>query len=124
MDVISLKKKLILLCYQIIFIIKISAEIISLCGKILYLPWRRKNMAKMLIFIGLLSVMACLTGCGAATNVSSRFESSKAAYMRGLEQNPDNPERCAALREAYEADVRAFRNVSQGLTRRGVLSPD
>jgi hypothetical protein len=79
----------------------------------------KKSMA-----IGLLFTMAFLMGCGSAANLSSRFESSKTAYMRCLEQNPDNPERCAAFREAYEADVRAFRDTSQGLTRRGVLSPD
>jgi hypothetical protein len=79
----------------------------------------KKSMA-----MGLLFTMAFLMGCGAAANLSSRFESSKTAYMRCLEQNPDNPERCAAFREAYEADVRAFRDTSQGLTRRGVLSPD
>ena len=79
----------------------------------------KKSMA-----MGLLFTVAFLMGCGAAANLSPRFESSKTAYMRCLEQNPDNPERCAAFREAYEADVRAFRDTSQGLTRRGVLSPD
>jgi hypothetical protein len=75
-------------------------------------------MFKKLMAMGLLFVMACLMGCGAAANLSSRFESSKTAYMRCLEQNPDNPERCTAFRQAYEADVRTFRDTSQGLTRR------
>jgi hypothetical protein len=81
-------------------------------------------MFKKLMAIGSLFMMACLMGCGAAANLSSGLESSKTAYMRCLEQNPDNPERCAAFRQAYEADMRAFRDTSQGLTRRGVLSPD
>jgi hypothetical protein len=83
-----------------------------------------KKMFKKPVVIGLLLVMGMLMGCGAAANLSSRFESSKTAYMRCLEENPDNPERCAALRQAYEADMRAFRDTTQGLTRRGVLSPD
>ncbi len=74
--------------------------------------------------VSLLLVAGVLSGCGAAGMVGSKMESSKTAYMRCLEENPDNPERCAARRDAYEADVRAFHNVSQGLTRRGVLSPD
>jgi hypothetical protein len=81
-------------------------------------------MYKKVMVIGLIYVMGFLMGCGAAANLSPRFESSKTAYMRCLEQNPDNPERCAAFRQAYEADMRAFRDTSQGLTRRGVLSPD
>ncbi|MFZ2088113.1 MAG: hypothetical protein WAU47_06025 [Desulfobaccales bacterium] len=81
-------------------------------------------MFKKLMAFGLLFIMSCFMGCGAKANLSSRFESSKMAYMRCLEQNPDNPERCAALRQAYEADMRVFRDTSQGLTRRGVLSPD
>jgi hypothetical protein len=81
-------------------------------------------MVKKLLALGLLVIVEILMGCGAAGMVNTRMESSKAAYLRCLEQNPDNPERCAALREAYEADVRAFNTVSKGLTRRGVLSPD
>lgn len=73
--------------------------------------------------IGLVLVMG-LMGCGAAGNFSSGMESSKTAYMRCLEQNPDNPERCAAFRQAYENDMRVFNTTTQGLTRRGVLSPD
>ena len=72
--------------------------------------------------IGLFLIMGMLTGCGVAAKVSPGMESSKAAYQRCLEQNPDNPERCAAQRQAYEADMRAFRATTQGLTRRGVLS--
>jgi hypothetical protein len=83
-----------------------------------------KKMFKKPVVIGLLLVMGMLMGCGVAGKVSSKMESSKTAYMRCLEENPDNPERCAALRQAYEADMRAFRDTTQGLTRRGVLSPD
>jgi hypothetical protein len=81
-------------------------------------------MSKTSMAIGLFIVLGILMGCGVAAKVSPRMESSKTAYQRCLEQNPDNPERCAAFRQAYEADVRAFRDTSQGLTRRGVLSPD
>jgi hypothetical protein len=81
-------------------------------------------MSKTLLSLVLLGVVGIIAGCGAAGMVNTRMESSKTAYMRCLEENPHNPERCAALRDAYEADVRAFNNVSTGLTRRGVLSPD
>jgi hypothetical protein len=81
-------------------------------------------MPKKLMALGLLSVMVLLMGCGAAPRLSSGLESSKAAYMRCLEQNPDDPSRCDALRQAYEADVRVFRNTRQGLTRSGLLNPD
>lgn len=81
-------------------------------------------MPKKILALGILWVLASLSGCGAANFSLSSLDSSKAAYMRCLEQNPDDPSKCAAFRQAYEADVRAFRDTSTGLTRRGVLSPD
>ena len=66
-------------------------------------------MPQKLMALGLLLVMASLMGCGAATHMSSGLESSKAAYMRCLERNPDDPSKCDALRQAYEADLRVFR---------------
>jgi hypothetical protein len=82
------------------------------------------NMHSKIMAIGLLFVMAFLSGCGAASIGLRGFDSSKAAYMRCLEQNPDDPSKCDALRQSYEADLRAFRETTTGLTRRGVLSPD
>jgi hypothetical protein len=80
-------------------------------------------MPKKLMALGLLPVMLSLLGCGGAPRLSS-LESSKTAYMRCLEQNPDDPSRCDALRQAYEADMRVFQNTRRGLTRSGVLNPD
>jgi hypothetical protein len=74
--------------------------------------------------IGLLLVIALLNGCGAANLSLSGFESSKAAYMRCLEQNPDEPSKCESFRQAYEADVRAMRETSRGLTRGGLFPAD
>jgi hypothetical protein len=79
---------------------------------------------KKIMGIGLLFIMAFLTGCGAAAKIGSRMESSKTAYQRCLEQNPDDPSRCAALRQAYEADLRAFRETTTGLRRGGVIAAD
>jgi hypothetical protein len=78
-----------------------------------------------LMVIGIMFALVCVNGCGAASNVRlSNMESSKTAYMRCLEQNPDDPSKCAALRQAYEADLRAFRDTSKGLTRGGLFSND
>ena len=81
-------------------------------------------MRKRIIALGLLGVMASLNGCGAANIGLRGLDSSKSAYMRCLEQNPDDPSRCDAFRQAYEADLRAFRETTTGLSRRGVLSPE
>jgi hypothetical protein len=84
-------------------------------------------MPKKLMALALLSVTALLSGCAAAALMSAatnpRLESSKAAYMRCLEQHPDDPSQCAALREAYEADMRALHSTTQGLTRDGGRFP-
>jgi hypothetical protein len=81
-------------------------------------------MHRKIMALGLLWVMASLNGCGAANLGLRGLDSSKAAYMRCLEQNPEDPSKCDALRQAYEADLRAFHATTTGLSRRGVLSPD
>lgn len=82
-------------------------------------------MLKKLMVIGLFLSLTSASGCGTASNIRlSGLESSKTAYMRCLEQNPDDPSKCASLRQAYEADLRAFRDSSKGLTRGGLFSND
>ena len=59
-----------------------------------------------------LALVLCLTllisGCGIAAKVNARDDmfKSKDAYKACLAANPDNPDKCEALRRAYEADVK------------------
>lgn len=76
----------------------------------------------MMLVVSLL--LGLLNGCSSTSLGLSGFESSKAAYQRCLEQNPDDPSKCEALRQAYEADLRALRDTSRGLTRGSIFPKD
>ncbi len=57
-------------------------------------------------WIALLAPLFTLTGCGVAAMMQSNsdLKASKAAYKCCLEQYPDDPPKCEALKRAYHAD--------------------
>jgi hypothetical protein len=65
----------------------------------------------------ILCAVLVVSGCGVAAKVTARedMQNSKAAYKACLAANPDNPDKCEALRRAYEADIQAYRETSKGL---------
>lgn len=83
-------------------------------------------MFKLLSTIILVISVALSNGCGIAAKVRARddMEISKAAYKRCLEQNPDNPSKCEALKRAYEADLKAYRETSKGIRPGYTISVD
>ena len=60
---------------------------------------------------------ALLGGCGIAAKVQTRndMQSSLATYKACLAQNPSDPTPCRGAKEAYEADLTAYRATSAGL---------
>jgi len=83
-------------------------------------------MLKMLSFIILIISVSFSNGCGIAAKVRARddMEVSKAAYKKCLEQHPDDPSKCEALRRAYEADLKAYRETSKGIRPGYTISVD
>lgn len=57
-----------------------------------------------------LMCLILLTGCGAARQMEAweDLSKSKAAYKECLESARSTPSKCAALKEAYEADARTY----------------
>lgn len=55
-----------------------------------------------------------LAGCGIAATVRARedMEQSKSAYKQCLGQHSQDPSQCTALRQAFEADMAAYRATS------------
>ena len=78
------------------------------------------------LFVVLAVALALTSGCGVASKVNARndMEASKMAYKRCLEQNPNDPSKCEALRRAYEADMQAYRETSKGIRPGHVISID
>lgn len=72
-------------------------------------------MKKWLPAIILAVALALANGCGTTAKAEARkdMDNSKAAYERCLQQNPDNPSQCEALKRAYEADVEAYRQAGK-----------
>ena len=83
-------------------------------------------MNEKLLAIILMIALAFTNSCGIAAKVRARddMEVSKAAYKRCLEQNPDDPSKCEALRRAYEADLKAYRETSRGIRPGYTISVD
>lgn len=81
-------------------------------------------MDKLLLAIILMALMAFSNSCGIAAKVRARndMENSKAAYKKCLEQYRDDLSKCEALRRAYEADIKAYRETSKGVSPRGTIS--
>jgi len=77
----------------------------------------------MKLFIAIILMAAIVSGCAIAAkfNALEDMERSRAAYKRCLEQNPANPEKCAGLKQAYEADLRAYRETSKALRTGGAI---
>jgi hypothetical protein len=71
--------------------------------------------------ITLVSATAC--GCGVAAKVQARNDmmQAKSAYTQCLSENSSEPSKCAGLREAYDADLQAYRATSSGLRSGSVL---
>jgi len=47
---------------------------------------------------------------------------SKDAYKARIAANPDNPDKCEALKRAYEADLKAYEATSRGIRPGGTIS--
>jgi hypothetical protein len=66
-------------------------------------------------FLWVVPILAgLLSGCGIAAKVNARndMEASKSAYKACLaHQSQDDPSSCEALRQAYEADLSAYRAI-------------
>ncbi|MDC8449181.1 MAG: hypothetical protein LV473_12580 [Nitrospira sp.] len=74
-------------------------------------------ISRVLVYMSAAGVLM-LSGCAIAAKVRARddMEASKAVYKRCLQEHPDDPLKCEALRQAYEADLKAFRATSHALT--------
>jgi len=68
-----------------------------------------------LIIVGAFAVL--LSGCGIAAKVNARhdMEASKVAYRACLAQHGQDAAVCDGLRQAYEADLSAYRATSAAL---------
>ncbi len=77
----------------------------------------RDSMNNQLLAIILIVIIAFSNSCGIAAKVRARndMEDSKAAYKRCLQQNPDDPSKCEALKRAFEADLKAYRETKKGV---------
>jgi hypothetical protein len=58
-----------------------------------------------------------VSGCGVVAKVDARNDmmQSKQAYTDCLRANSAEPQSCAGLKEAYEADLQAYRATSSGI---------
>ena len=72
-------------------------------------------MKKGLLALILAVVLAGATSCGTTAKGRARNEmdNSKAAYEKCLQQNPDDPSRCEALKRAYEVDLEIYREAGK-----------
>ena len=84
------------------------------------------SMNKLLLAIILIVIIAFSNSCGLAVIARARndMEDSKAAYKRCLQQNPDDPSKCEALKRAFEADLKAYRETKKGIGRGHTISID
>ena len=72
-------------------------------------------MKKRLSAIILLLALAFANSCGTADKARAKkdMENSRAAYEKSLQQYPDDPSKCEALKRAYEAGVETYHKASQ-----------
>ena len=61
-------------------------------------------------------LMIAVSGCAVAAKVHTRNDmmQSKTEYTDCLRANSSEPQKCAGLKEAYEADLQAYRATSAG----------
>jgi hypothetical protein len=73
-------------------------------------------MNKILWAIMLIAALGFTNSCGTGDQARAQnaMLTSMAAYARCLEQNPDDPSKCEALKRAYEADCRAYEEAGRG----------
>jgi hypothetical protein len=75
-----------------------------------------------------LAIVAALTlaGCGVVAKVQARDEmmQAKTAYTQCLQQNSAETARCDGFKQAYEADLQAYRATSAGIRPGYALSVD
>jgi hypothetical protein len=64
----------------------------------------------------LIVALAFAPGCGTTAKAKARqdMENAKAAYEKCLQQHPDDPSPCEALKRAYEVDFEIFREAGKG----------
>jgi hypothetical protein len=75
-------------------------------------------MKNWLSAIILVVALAFATSCGTTAKAKARqaMENSKAAYEKCLQQHPDDPSPCEALKRAYEADFETYRQAGKATT--------
>jgi hypothetical protein len=72
-------------------------------------------MARRSVSVILLVVLAFANSCGLADKAKARddMENSRAAYEKCLQQYPEDPSKCEALKRAYEADFETYRQAGK-----------
>jgi hypothetical protein len=64
----------------------------------------------------IVAIACAASGCGLAAKVQARDDmmQAKAAYTDCLQQNSAEPAKCTGLKEAFDADLQAYRATSAG----------
>jgi hypothetical protein len=75
------------------------------------------------LFVTMTLASVTAYGCGVAAKVHARDDMmhAKSAYTQCLTENSSDPSKCAGLKEAYDADLQAYRATSSGLRSGSVL---
>jgi hypothetical protein len=60
-----------------------------------------------------MAIQILTNGCGRRDCAKDSMDASKAAYERCLEQHPSDYPKCESLKKIYEADLKAYREVSK-----------
>jgi hypothetical protein len=72
-----------------------------------------------LVLVGCLvsSAITIASGCGTVAKVQARDDmmQAKSAYTQCLTNNSSEPSKCAGLKEAFEADLQAYRATASGV---------
>lgn len=78
---------------------------------------------KTALFVTMTLVSTTASGCGVAAKVQARNDmmQAKSVYTQCLSENSSDPSKCAGLKEAYDADLQAYRAASNGLRSGSVL---
>jgi hypothetical protein len=66
---------------------------------------------------GVFALASAIFGCAVSAKVQARNDmmQSKSAYTDCLRQNNSEPSNCAGLKEAYEANLQAYRATSAAI---------
>jgi len=72
-------------------------------------------MRKYSLVLILLATQILIVGCGTGDQLRARnaMESSRAAYEKCLEQNPNDYAKCEPLKRKYDADLKAYLNARE-----------